>query len=434
MGFTGKIELIYPLYKEMRMEKGRRIPQLTLPLVAALCPPEIEVKITDEEVEEIDFNLGRGSVAGVSMMTAQAKRGYEIAREFRKKGVITIAGGIHPSSLPDEAAAHFDSVVVGEAECVWDSVITDLKRGELKKIYRSEEFFHLRNLPSPKYDLVKNKMFYTPVQASRGCPYRCTFCSVTKFYGPKFRSRPVDEIITEIKLSGDKYFFFVDDNIVGNPKFAKELFTKLIPLKIKWGGQAILGFAQDRELVELAGQSGCLGLFIGIESVNRKSIKQANKKCNKVEDYAALIKQIHRAGIHIIAGTVFGFDTDDKNIFEQMLDFYKKNKIAYANFSILTPFPGTILYEQMEKEGRIFEKDWSKYDCGSVVFHPLKMSPEELQAGSDWVGREFFKPAEILRRFWENRSHPFLYLSGNIGYRRKHNTHEPGRNVAIRKS
>ena len=433
MEFSGKINLIYPLYKKVRMEKSRRVPQLTLPLLAALSPPEIEVKITDEELDGIDFNLSRGSVAGISMMTAQANRGYEIAREFKKRGIITIAGGIHPSSLPDEALQHFDSVVVGEAECVWENVLEDLKRGEIKKIYRTEDFFNLKGLPIPKHNLVKEKRFYTPIQATRGCPYRCNFCSVTKFHGPKFRSRPVDEIITELKLSGEKYFFFVDDNIMGNPNFAKELFTKMIPLKIKWGGQAILGFARDRELVELASRSGCMCLFTGIESVNKESLSQTNKKCNNVEEYGALIKEIHRAGILIIAGTVFGFDSDEKNIFERMLDFYKKHKIAFPNFSILTPFPGTILYEQLEKEGRIFDKDWSKYDCGSVVFHPLQMTPEELQAGSDWVGREFYKPYEILRRLWENRSHPFLYLGANIAYRKKHNKHDPGRNVVISK-
>ena len=331
-------------------------------------------------------------------------------------------GGIHASELPEEASRHADAVVIGEAENVWAPLIEDFRANRLKPIYQAAELSDLRNLPIPRRDLLKQGMTFSPysIQTTRGCPFGCHFCSVTKFFGGTFRYRPVEDIVREIESSDKKTWIFVDDNIVGNPAYAARLFRALIPLKIRWGGQSVLHAAKNKELLELAAKSGCLGLFIGFESLNELSLQSVNKAVNKVKDYEECARKFHDHGILVFASFMFGFDHDDKSVFEKTVDFLIKNKFVAASLPILVPYPGTKLYQKFEEEGRILTRDWSKYDYGHVVFKPRLMEPEELAEGARWAAAEFYSRSSVISRFAYNWRHPLVTLVMNASYRAKH--------------
>jgi radical SAM superfamily enzyme YgiQ (UPF0313 family) len=415
------LELILPTWKKEKWKKGLRMPELTLPVLAALTPPDIEVIVTEEEIEDITYK-SQVELVGISYMTPLAERAYEIADEYRRRGAKVVLGGIHASALPEEASLHADAVVIGEAENVWAPLIEDFRANRLKRIYQAAELPDLHNLPIPRRDLLKQGMTFSPysIQATRGCPFGCHFCSVTKFFGGTFRYRPVEDIVREIESSGKKTWLFIDDNIIGNPAYATQLFRALIPLKIKWGGQSTLLLAKNKELLKLAAKSGCLGLFIGFESLNELSLQSVNKAINKVQDYAENARKLHDHGILILAAFMFGFDHDDKSVFEKTLDFLIKNKFVAASLCVLVPYPGTKLHRKFEEEGRILTRDWSKYDYGNVVFKPKLMEPEVLEEGALWTAREFYSRSSIISRFAYNWRHPLTYAVMNASYRAKH--------------
>jgi radical SAM superfamily enzyme YgiQ (UPF0313 family) len=415
------LELILPTWKKEKWQKGLRMPELTLPVLAALTPPDIEVIVTEEEIEDVTYK-DQVELVGISYMTPLAERAYEIADEYRRRGAKVVLGGIHASALPEEASRHADAVVIGEAENVWAPLIEDFRANRLKTIYQAAELSDLRNLPIPRRDLQKQGMTFSPysIQTTRGCPFGCHFCSVTKFFGGTFRYRPVEDIVREIESSNKKTWIFVDDNIVGNPAYATQLFRALIPLKIRWAGQSVLHLAKNKELLELAAKSGCLGLFIGFESLNELSLQSVNKAGNKVKDYEENARKLHDHGILILASFMFGLDHDDKSVFEKTLDFLVKNKFVAASLPILVPYPGTKLYRKFEEEGRILTRDWSKYDFGNVVFKPKLMEPEVLAEGAAWATREFYSRSSIISRFAYNWRHPLVALVMNASYRTKH--------------
>jgi len=258
------LELILPASQTQKWQKGLRMPELTLPVLAALTPPDIEVIVTEEDIEDVTYK-SHVDLVGISLLTPFALRAYEIADEYRRRGVRVVLGGIHASALPEEAMRHADAVVIGEAENVWPQLIQDFRTHGLKPLYKSDRFADLTNLPLPRRDLLKEGMTFSPysLQTSRGCPFSCHFCSVTRFFGGTYRTRPVDEVIREIELAGKKRWIFIDDNIIGNTRYARELFRRLIPLKITWVGQSTLLISADGELLNLAVRSGCHGLFIG---------------------------------------------------------------------------------------------------------------------------------------------------------------------------
>lgn len=414
-----KLELISPAHVAEENKKGRRIFQLGLAIIAALTPPEVEVKVTEEDVEEISYN--RVDLVGISLMTSQAPAGYRIADQYRRLGVPTVLGGMHPSALPDEAIQHADAVVIGEAENIWGQLLQDFKQGQLKKFYQSKEWASMDSIPLPRWDLFTGGSTFSlrAIQASRGCPFRCAFCSVAKFFGNSYRHRPLDNVVEEIERTPNRTLFFVDDNIVASPSYARELFQRMMPLGKKWGGQATIAVCRDEKLLKLAKRSGCIALFVGIESLSRQSLKEANKAFNDPRKYEENIKRLHDHGILLVAGTIFGFDTDDKSVFERTVAFYKKNKVAFANFSALTPFPGTATYERLQQQGRIIDRNWANYTGGKVVFKPKQMSPAELAEGVEWAERQFYSVPSVLARFWANRQHPLLYLRMNYDYRWK---------------
>lgn len=372
--------------------------QLTLPLLAALVSPEHEVRIVDENVDPIDYDWP--DVAGITTMTQVAPRAYAIADEFRRRGKKVILGGVHLSLLPEEGLAHADAVVVGEAEGVINEVLEDLAAGRSRGIYRRAEKPDLVGMPIPRHDLVDiSKYIDIPkVETSRGCPFNCNFCSTTPMFGNRMRYRPVEEVVEEIKKIKAEFVFFTDNNIVGNPKYAKELFKALIPLKISWISQGSLNLAHDLELLKLAARSGCIGMLIGFESLGSRVIEAIGKKVNKVSEYARDVWRLHKHGIGIIGCFVFGFDEDDESVFDRTVEFVKKVNIDVPQFTILTPYPGTALREQLEKEGRIFHSQWDKYDVGHVVFRPAKMTAEALLNNYRRICREIFSWSQMMRR------------------------------------
>lgn len=395
-----KVLLISPLSGPNPQRTGRGVlPPLSLLTVAGLTPPDVEVRLIDEAVEEVDY-AGDWDLVGITATTAQANRAYQIADAFRSRGVPVVLGGIHPTALPEEAAEHADAVLIGEAEGLWPQVIEDCRRGKLARFYRHHRFPELKGI-SPRRDLLKKGAYLTTatVQVTRGCPYNCSFCSVTRFFGGTIRQRPIKEVIEEVKSLKEKLVIFVDDNIMGHPGYARNLFAALKGLGKRWVSQASLPQLQDEELVKLAAESGCKGLFIGFESLSPAELSKLRKLHNDTRNYINTIKRLHHYGIGVIGAFILGLDGDDKTVFERVKEFAFKAKIDLLQASILTPLPGTTLFAQLEKEGRIIDRDWSKYNGNNVVFKPLRITPEQLQEGFQWLLTQAYSITGILRRF-----------------------------------
>jgi radical SAM superfamily enzyme YgiQ (UPF0313 family) len=392
-------------------------PPLSLPLLAGLTPPDVDVRLIDENVEITDTDTPADWVA-ITCMTASAPRAYVIADAFRRRGIPVVIGGIHPTIMPDEAGAHADAVVVGEAEPIWAQIIEDLRANQLKPRYSDYGFASLEKMPLPRRDLLRGDRYLTTnvVQTARGCPNGCSFCSVTNIFGKRYRFRPIPEVVEEIRtLKG--WVGFVDDNIVGNPVRAKELFEALIPLKIRWVGQGDLSMAKNPELMKLAVRSGCQAMFIGLESVSQENLRATSKRPNVGIDMSEAISAIHKAGIEIIGSFVLGLDGDDKDVFKRTANFAKAHKLCAAQFSVLTPFPGTVVRGEIEAEGRIIDHDWSHYTMSNVVFSPRNMTPEELEKGQKATYRNFYSMQSILMRSFTLRGKTILRLLVNMSYR-----------------
>jgi len=411
-----KVELIRVTHKKTRPWQVF-LRTLTLPILASLTPSDIEVKITDERVEPINYESD-ADLIGLTYLTVDALRAYRIADEFRKRGKSVVMGGPHASILPEEAIKHADSVVIGEAEAVWKNLLCDFKKGSLKKFYQSKTPAKMEDLPFPRRDLVKCKGLTTieMVETSRGCPFSCDFCYVPTLFGRGYRLRPIDSVIKEIETLEKEHLSFADDNIVGNPDYAKSLFKRLVSLRKKWFGNFSLKGASDTELLKLAAKSGCIRMGLGFESVNQRSLEGVNKGFNKVKKYEEIVKKIHAQGINIIGYFMFGFDEDDKSIFPRTVEFIEKNAIDRPIFFILTPIPKTRLYQKLLLEGRILDKDWSHADGTHAMFRPKQMTVEELEEGYRWVIKQVYSLSSITRRWLKVCScgNPFYNLALNI--------------------
>ena len=396
-------------------------PPLSLAVLGALTPEDIDVEVVDENVSNHDFDAPVDLV-GITSITATAPRAYRVAAEYRARGVPVVMGGMHASALPGEALEHVDAVVVGEAEGIWERVLQDARSGMMSGEYRAEERPCLEGLPVPRKDLFDPKRYITTnlVQTSRGCPNACTFCAVSRFFGRTYRMRPVEDVVREVAALKNRLVLFVDDNIAGHRARAKELFRALKPLGVRWMGQSSLAIAEDPELLDLAADSGCVALFIGFESLNPANLRGVGKGLvNRAEGFLESVEEIHRRGIGIEGAFIFGMDEDDESVFDEILGFAKGARLALAQFGILTPFPGTPLFEQMEEKGRIVEHDWSRYTISNVVTEPLNMSREALQEGFNRAYREFYSYRSILSRLLPgmNRSF-FLFLGLNVVFKR----------------
>ena len=388
-------------------------------------PPFVETRVLDEEVEPIDYDI-KADLIGLSFMTCSAPRAYHIASRFRKeKRKPVIAGGYHPTFLPEEVLQHVDAVCIGEAEPNVPKLIEDFLAGALKPVYRARPA-PLAGLPAPDRSLIRKGAYalVDPVQATRGCPHSCSFCSISAFYHRSFRVRPVDEVIEELKALGPR-LLFMDDNLTSDVEYAKELFRRMIALRKVWISQASVQIAADDELLSLAARSGCRGLFIGFESLSADNLRRWRKNFNRAQDYRRVVEKLHRQGIGVCAGMVFGYDWDSAAVFPFTLDFLESARVDAVQATILTPFPGTELFQEMHRSGRLVEKDWEKYDFSHVVFEPKNMSRQALQDGHDWLLSRFYSRTAIARRLFRELGYlcPATILTAtaplNLSYRRR---------------
>lgn len=391
------MKAVRPGYRP-RYRKGFA-PPLALMQVAALTPPEVEVAITDENVEAIPFDEPVDLV-GITALTAAAPRAYQIAAEFRARGVPVVMGGIHASVVPDEALQHVDAVVIGEAEEVWPRVIEDARRGELQRVYRNDHYPSLERAPGARRDLINPRRYRVPnvMQATRGCPFDCSYCAVTSFFGRTYRCRPLDAVVNECAELRDGPVVFVDDNLVGHPPFARDLFARLKELKRIFACQASITLLRAKDLIRQAAEAGCRLVFVGLETLSAANLARVGKRINRIDTYRELVKRLHDHGIACVGSFMVGMDDDDPGVFDRTVDWAEEAGIDVGQFSLLTPFPGTRLYRELQAENRIIERDWSKYDGSHVVFRPIKLSVEELEAGLRRMYARFYSWGRIAKR------------------------------------
>lgn len=394
--------------------------RLSLPTLAGITPPHWQVRIHDARQQPVDFDEPTDLV-GITGFTNEMPFAYATADAFRSRGVPVVLGGVHVTALPDEALRHADAIVVGEAEDVWPELLADAEKGQLRRRYAAEAYYDMQGHCDPRLDLLDRDRFTTfnVIQATRGCPFDCDYCAVTGVFGRKFRRRPVEEVVEGIRRFVGRRFFFVDDNICGHPQYARELFRALIPLKKKWGGQTSITFARDPELLELYAAAGGEYAFIGLETVSAESLASINKGWGKAEEYGEAIRTIHRAGIDVCGSFIFGLDSDDAGVFQRTLDFVNAHKLSAAYFHILTPFPGTRMFDRMKADGRIIDDDWAKYNCCEVVIEPQQMTAQELQQGFYWAHQQLYNWPSILRRSLRSPRHIVRRLAANISFRNK---------------
>ncbi len=417
-----KLLIIAPAWSQGWWGGGKVLaPPLVLPLLAGLTPPDVDVRLIDENVEQVDTNTATDWVA-ITCMTASAPRAYAIADAFRQRGIPVVIGGIHPTVLPDEAAIHADAVVIGEAEPVWREVLADLAGGRLRARYDHVGYPDLVGLPRPRRELLQVERYLTTniVQTARGCPNACAFCTVSAVSGRQYRFRPVPEVVEEVRSLARGWVGFVDDNMAGHAGRAKELFEALIPLKRRWVGQADVTMAKDPELLSLAARSGCQAMFIGLESLSQENLRATHKTPNVGTDMGAAITTIHNAGIEIIGSFVLGLDGDDRGVFARTVEFAERHKLAAAQFAVLTPFPGTAIRQQLEGENRIMDTDWSRYTMSNVVFRPQHMTDLELRQGQQYAYARFYSMPSILKRSLTTRRKLLARLLVNFSYRGIH--------------
>ncbi|MCL6600953.1 MAG: B12-binding domain-containing radical SAM protein [Alicyclobacillus macrosporangiidus] len=415
-----RVLLITAESAESRFVRHRRLirfPQLTMPLIAAYTPEHWDVIHVDEIVQKIDFNIDVDLV-GITANTPAAPHAYSISDRFRSRGIPTVIGGPHATLMPEEVKEHADAVVIGEGETVWPAIIQDVEQGTLKPFYKCSHLPDLKNMPHPRWDLIKGRVYGKGITiATRGCPFACDYCTIPAMYQRRMRYRPIEEIVEEVKVMPGKALIFWDDNIGANREYAKSLFRAIAPLKRWWTSQATHDVAFDDEFMELAAKSGCKALFLGLETISQESLNGSNKRHNKVEEYKEVLRRFHYYGIAVQAGTVFGFDGDDKSIFRRTVEFYKEIGLDSATISVLVPFPNTPLFRRLDAEGRILTRDWSKYDGKKhVVFQPAQMSPEELLMGTEWAARQFYSASSIFERMWKSRTGLWWNIIRNVGY------------------
>jgi len=397
-------------------------PPLTFPMLSAVTPRKHKVEMVDECHQKIDFEKNYDLV-GITAMTHEIIRAYEIADEFRKRGAKVVIGGPHASALPEEAKQHADSVVIGEAEGIWFKLLEDLENGRLKSFYFQKKPPELTGLPAPDRNILNRLILVNGVQSSRGCPYRCKYCFVgNSTHGRVFRKRPVEYVTGEIKRVRQKLINFYDTSMTIDTEYTKTLCKALkeeVNKKFIFLGN-INTLCKDDELLKLSREAGCIQWNIGFESISQESLREVNKNTNKVKEYYKAVKKIHDHGMFVHGFFMFGFDHDKRTIFEDTLEFIRKAEIDSADFSILTPFPGTPLYDKLLKEGRILTKDWSRYTYQNIVFEPKNFTKEEILSEYKKLHRIFYSYHEIAKRFVKAirrgilNFHPFLFMIDNV--------------------
>jgi len=368
-------------------------------LIGALTPRNIETKLIDENCESIDFSEPFDLV-GISAMTQQASRAYEIADRFRSQGATVVFGGIHATTTPEEAIKHFDSVFVGEAEETWPVFLKDFQNNRIAPFYRSKRLADLTKSPMPRYDLLKKDCYRVIwLQTGRGCPHDCEFCAASRIYGLRYRHKSIKQIVDEVTLIHNTWpnahINFSDDNLFLDRKFSKELFKHLRNLDFRWFAQTDVSVANDEPFLDELREAGCTTLFIGFETVSEKSLSLVNKKSWKLrqlKNYSKAIARIQAKGIGIIGAFIIGFDEDTNEIFDDLADFVIRNNIFIPQIAILTPLPGTRVYERLKEEGRLLNNPWSQFTFTEVNFVPKNMTIDELRSGLYYIYERVYAP------------------------------------------
>ncbi|MDH7500550.1 MAG: radical SAM protein [candidate division NC10 bacterium] len=418
-----RIELISPA-----AEDSARLTPLALATLAALTPPWVEVTFSDDQIRPIRIPeaLQEVDLVAISVLSKTAHRAYQIADAYRGKGIKVVLGGIHPTTVPEEASAHADSVVIGEAEGIWPLLLEDFQAGRLQQFYRQDGLIDLHRSPVPRREIFKPYRFhYSPVdvvQTTRGCPFHCDFCTVNPVFGSRYRMREVDSVVAEVESLRRPGLLFADDNVIGNVPYFRRLFTALAPLQRKWIGEASLAGLDDEENLRILERSGCKALFIGFESLSAE-LSGVGKTQNRPERYGEVIKKLHDHGIIAYAAFMFGFDFDDPSVFERTVEFAVAHKILLAQFAILTPYPGTPFYGRLRAEGRLLRERWWLEPNQEILaphFVPKLMEPEQLREGWKWAWREFYSFSSIWKRkdLWPSFHFNLLYFPLNLRQRR----------------
>ena len=416
------IKLIQPKMHRRVMDtdlKSRMSPPLGLYTIANMFRGAHRISVENENVREVDFD-DKPDIVGISINVDSINRAQEIASKFRKQGIPVVAGGILVTTalkfIPEDT---FDVFCIGHAEGTWTQIISDYQSGKLQKVYRCKPDIKPEDIVPPAYDMMNRAeyLYCNVIHTSRGCPFRCDFC-YNSSPERKYVNRCLDDVLTEIKNSRCKHIMFIDDNFIGNLKWTRELLQELKKNKIKWNAAVSINVVNIPGLLDEMKESGCQGLFIGFESINRGSIDNVHKVQNNVKDYEYAVEQIHKRGIMINASFVFGLDSDTPETFAETVDWIVKNKIETVTSHILTPYPGTVTYDVMNSEGRILTNDFSLYDTAHVVMQPKNMTPEELYQGYLYVYRSVYSFKNIIRRIPRSYKQIPAYLMFNFFYRK----------------
>lgn len=411
-----------PLYRHRGgiWKKSLRYQPLTLTTLAALVPAElpVELRLIDEGIADVPLDL-EADLIGFTVITGTAMRAYQLADHFRRAGSTVVLGGPHVTLIPEDAAPHADAVVIGYAEDTWPQLLRDFAAGRLQPRYAQAPGLDLAQRPFARRELLPSAHYLTNnvFEATRGCVHSCDFCVVPAAWGRKPFQKPVADVIADIRQHGARKFIFIDLNLIADRGYALRLFAALIPLKVQWYGLATVLLADDEELLELAGRSGCRGLLMGLESISPQNLRQSHKGFNSPEKFTNVVEQLHKHGIALQGCFVFGLDHDEPDVFLKTAEFAVQARIDLPRFAIVTPFPNTALYKRLHAEGRILTKDWELYDGQHVVFRPARMTVEELQCGAEAAWKHAYSFRSITRRIRHSPAPWPVKLGTNLGYR-----------------
>jgi radical SAM superfamily enzyme YgiQ (UPF0313 family) len=421
-----------PFIKAFRRGQLNNFAQLSMPYLAAFVKSPHHVFHIDEYNQTIDFDLPVDLV-GITCNTHNSTHVYRIASEFRRRGRPVVLGGPHVTLLPEEAKEYADSIVIGEAEDTWPAVLADAEQGKLESIYRTNHPPSLKNIPLARRDLIHERgLFGSTVIATRGCPHSCNYCNLRQIYDPSIRFRPVEEVIAEVRTFRTSFFTFWDDQLFMSPRYALKLFKELEPQNKRWAAMVTLSSTEDDTLLRAASRAGCVCLFLGLESFSPENLALANKSFNLIESYNEAVARIHKSGITVQAGIVFGFDGDDESTFDMTLKKATEAGIDGATISILTPFPKTPVYETFLQQGRLLTQDWSYYNGKTAVtFRPARMSPQTLWKGYMRFRQTFYSSKYITQRILKSHVQTIQSLYLNWGYRRTLSNRIPGSPIPV---
>ncbi len=411
-----------PLYRHRGgiFRRSLRYMPLTFPTLAALIPGELEVELTcvDEGIAEVDTGVD-ADLVGMTVITGTAPRAYELAAAFRSRGVTVVLGGPHVTLAPEDAQPHADAIVVGYAEEEWPRLLRDFAAGRLERRYVQSPGLDLKGTPLPDRSVLPRRRYLTSdvFEATRGCVHDCDFCVVPAAWGRKPLQKPVAEVVADIRRQRARRAIFVDLNLIADKRYARRLFTALKPLAIQWYGLATTLLGDDEPLLDLAAESGCRGLLMGLESIDTRNLKRSRKGFNDPARYAELVRRLHQRRIALQGCFVFGLDEDGPEVFLNTARFAVEAEIDLPRFAIATPFPGTALYRRLEAEGRILTRDWQLYDGQHAVFQPTRMSPGELERGTEAAWKHAYSLANVARRLRATAAPLRVAIATNLAYR-----------------